>query len=195
MSGRFLIVGPQGSGKGTQGVRIAQSFAVPAISTGDVFRSNISGKTELGLKVKATIDAGDLVSDELTNELVRDRLEQRDAASGFLLDGFPRNLGQVADLHDFLSARGERLDAVVQLDVPLAESMNRLLARAEKEGRSDDTKDAIAKRLAIYEEQTAPILEVYREQGLVVPVDGVGGLDDVTDRIFAGLSALGLVSA
>jgi adenylate kinase len=195
LSGRFLIVGPQGSGKGTQGVRIAQSFAVPAISTGDVFRSNISGKTELGLKVKATIDAGDLVSDELTNELVRDRLEQRDAASGFLLDGFPRNLGQVADLHDFLSARGERLDAVVQLDVPLAESMNRLLARAEKEGRSDDTKDAIAKRLAIYEEQTAPILEVYREQGLVVPVDGVGGLDDVTDRIFAGLSALGLVSA
>jgi adenylate kinase len=195
LSGRFLIVGPQGSGKGTQGIRIAQSFAVPAISTGDVFRSNISGRTELGLKVKATIDAGDLVSDELTNELVRDRLEQADAASGFLLDGFPRNLGQVADLGEFLEGRGEQLDAVVQLDVPLDESMARLLARAEKEGRSDDTEDAIAKRLAIYEEQTAPILDVYRERGLVVPVDGVGGLDEVTDRIFAGLSALGLVSA
>jgi adenylate kinase len=191
-SARFLIVGPQGSGKGTQGVRIAEAFGVPSISTGDVFRENISGGTELGRRVQAIVEAGDLVPDELTCELVRDRLSQTDAAHGFLLDGFPRNRAQVDDLDAFLASRGESLDAVIELSVPRGESIARLRQRAIDQGRTDDTEEVIANRLAIYERETAPILDVYRDHGLVVQVDGVGTLDEVTERIFAALAARGL---
>ncbi|MGW9630801.1 adenylate kinase [Agromyces sp. NPDC055520] len=191
-SARFLIVGPQGSGKGTQGVLVAEAFGVPQVATGDIFRANVAGATELGKRVQAIIEAGDLVPDELTSELVRDRLEQPDAAGGFLLDGYPRNRGQVDDLDAFLTARGEALDAVIELEVPRDESIARLRQRAGDQGRTDDTEEVIANRLAIYERETAPILDVYRERGVVVRIDGVGSLDEVTARIFAALAERGL---
>jgi adenylate kinase len=191
---RLLIVGPQGSGKGTQGVLIAEAFGIPAISTGDVFRAAVSAGSELGRQVQAVIAAGDLVSDELTSAVVRDRLSQEDAAGGFLLDGYPRNLAQVGDLDGFLAARGEELDAVIQLEVPRDESIARLSLRAQQQGRTDDTEEVIANRLAIYERETAPILDVYRERGIVLRIDGVGTLDAVTQRIFDALASRGFVA-
>jgi len=189
---RLLIVGPQGSGKGTQGARIAEALGIPAVSTGDVFRANVKEGTELGLKVKAIIDAGNLVPDELTSEIVRDRLSQEDAAAGFLLDGYPRNLGQVADLDAFLAPRGEALTAVIELSVPRDESIQRLSVRAAEQGRADDNEESIAKRLSIYESETAPILDVYRERGIVDAIDGVGSMDEITERITAALAARGI---
>jgi len=191
-SARLLIVGPQGSGKGTQGVRIAETFGIPVVSTGDIFRTNIKGGTELGQKVTAILDRGDLVPDELTGEIVRDRLAQDDAANGFLLDGYPRNTAQVGHLEEFLAGRGESLDAVILLDVPRDESISRLSLRAIEQGRSDDTEDAIAHRLDIYERETAPIIDVYSEKGIVDRIDGVGSLDEITERIVAALDARGL---
>ncbi|MBW9095621.1 adenylate kinase [Microbacterium jejuense] len=189
---RLLIVGPQGSGKGTQGVRIAEAFGIPAVSTGDVFRGAVAAGTELGQQVQAIIEAGDLVPDELTSAVVRDRLSQQDAADGFLLDGYPRNIAQVAHLDEFLEGRDEQLDAVIELDVPREESIARISQRAAEQGRSDDTEEVIANRLAIYERETAPILEVYRTRGIVDRIDGVGSLDEITDRITAALEARGL---
>ncbi|WP_127474122.1 adenylate kinase [Microbacterium sulfonylureivorans] len=189
---RLLIVGPQGSGKGTQGVRIAQAFGIPAISTGDVFRAAVAAGTELGEQVKAIIEAGDLVSDELTSAVVRDRLSHADAQGGFLLDGYPRNLTQVMHLEEFLEGRDESLDAVIELSVPRDESIARLSLRAQEQGRTDDTEEVIANRLAIYERETAPILGVYGTRGIVDAVDGVGSLDEITDRIVASLEARGL---
>ncbi|MGX1934396.1 adenylate kinase [Microbacterium resistens] len=195
MTARLLIVGPQGSGKGTQGVRVAEAFGVPVVSTGDIFRANIKNGTELGKQVTSILDAGDLVPDELTGEIVRDRLSQPDAAGGFLLDGYPRNAAQVAHLDAFLAESGAALDAVILLDVPREESIERLRLRAEEQGRTDDTPEAIAHRLDIYEQETAPILEAYGERGIVDRIDGVGGLDEVTERIFAALQARGLERA
>jgi len=189
-SARLLIVGPQGSGKGTQGVRVGEALSIPVISTGDVFRANVSAGTPLGQQVKAIIEAGDLVPDSLTSEIVRDRLTQDDASNGFLLDGYPRNLGQVGDLDAFLESRGESLDAVIELSVPRDESIARLTQRAIDQGRTDDTEEVIANRLAIYERETAPILDVYRERGIVDAIDGVGSLDEIADRIAAALAAL-----
>lgn len=189
---RLLIVGPQGSGKGTQGIRIAKAFDIPAVSTGDVFRANIAEGTDLGRQVQAIIEAGNLVPDELTSAVVRDRLAQDDAAGGFLLDGYPRNVGQVADLDAFLDGRRESLDAVIELSVPRDESISRLSLRAQEQGRTDDTEEVIAHRLSIYERETAPILDVYRERGLVDSIDGVGTLDEITERIITALIARGL---
>ncbi|MCT9001969.1 adenylate kinase [Microbacterium memoriense] len=191
---RLLIIGPQGSGKGTQGVRIAEAFGIPAVSTGDVFRANVKDGTDLGLQVQAIIEAGDLVPDELTSAIVRDRLAQDDAAAGFLLDGYPRNLGQVGDLDGFLEGRGEPLTAVIELSVPRDESIQRLSLRAAEQGRADDNEESIAKRLAIYESETAPILDVYRSRGIAVEIDGVGSLDEVFERIIAALSARGITA-
>lgn len=190
---RLLIVGPQGSGKGTQGARIAEIFGIPTVSTGDVFRANIAQGTDLGRQVQAIIEAGNLVPDALTGEVVRDRLAQPDAAAGFLLDGYPRNLSQVADLDAFLDDRDEQLTAVIELSVPREESISRLELRAAEQGRTDDTAEVIANRLAIYERETAPILDVYRERGIVEEIDGVGTLDEITDRIVDSLEARGLV--
>ncbi|GAA3763177.1 adenylate kinase [Microbacterium kribbense] len=189
---RLLIVGPQGSGKGTQGARIAEALGIPTVSTGDVFRANIAAGTPLGEQVKAITAAGELVSDELTGQIVRDRLAQDDAAAGFLLDGYPRNVAQVRDLDGFLTELDAQLDAVIELEVPRAESMARLSLRAQQQGRTDDTDEAIAKRLSIYERETAPILDVYRERGIVDQIDGVGTLDEITDRIQAALAARGI---
>lgn len=190
---RLLIVGPQGSGKGTQGVRIAEAYGIPVVSTGDIFRANIKEGTDLGKQVTAILDAGDLVSDELTGALVRDRLSQADAANGFLLDGYPRNAAQVEHLDAFLGEQGTALDAVILLDVPREESIARLALRATEQGRADDTPEAIAHRLDIYEAQTAPILDAYGARGIVDTIDGVGSLDEITERIFAALGARGLV--
>lgn len=189
---RLLIVGPQGSGKGTQGARIAEAFGIPVVSTGDVFRANVAEGTELGVQVREIIDAGHLVPDELTSAVVRDRLSKEDAADGFLLDGYPRNLSQVVHLDEFLEGRDEHLDAVLALIVPRKVSMERLGKRAGEQSRADDTDEAIAKRLAIYESETAPILGVYGTRGIVDEIDGVGTLDEVTERIFAALEARGL---
>ncbi|GAA4485732.1 adenylate kinase [Microbacterium panaciterrae] len=192
-SARLLIVGPQGSGKGTQGVRIAEAYGIPVVSTGDIFRANIKAGTDLGKQVTAILDAGDLVSDELTGALVRDRLSQPDAADGFLLDGYPRNAAQVKNLDAFLAESDSSLDAVILLDVPRAEVLARLERRSAEQGRADDTPEAIAHRLDIYEGQTAPILEAYGAKGIVDRIDGVGDLDEITERVFLALAARGLV--
>ncbi|MHC2997838.1 adenylate kinase [Microbacterium sp. HJ5] len=189
---RLLIVGPQGSGKGTQGVRIAEAFGIPAVSTGDVFRAAVAEGSDLGQQVKTVIEAGDLVSDELTSAVVRDRLSQPDAQGGFLLDGYPRNVSQVMHLDEFLEGREEGLDAVIELSVPRDESISRLTLRAQEQGRTDDTEEVIANRLGIYERETAPILGVYGTRGIVVQIDGVGSLDEITARIVAALEARGI---
>ena len=189
---RLLIVGPQGSGKGTQGVRIAEAFGIPAISTGDVFRAAVAEGSELGQQVKAIIEAGDLVSDELTSAVVRERLSHADAHAGFQLDGYTRNMAQVMHLEEFLEGREEELDAVIELSVPRDESIARISRRAIEQGRTDDTEEVIANRLAIYERETAPILGVYGARGIVVQIDGVGSLDEITSRIIAALEARGI---
>ena len=194
-SARLLIVGPQGSGKGTQGVRVAEAFGIPVVSTGDIFRANIKGGTALGAQVSEITARGDLVPDELTSEIVRDRLSQEDAADGFLLDGYPRNAVQVGHLDEFLGGRDEALDAVILLDVPREESIERLRVRSSEQGRADDTAEGIAHRLDIYENETAPILDVYGERGIVDRIDGVGSLDEITERIFAALAVRGLAVA
>lgn len=189
---RLVIVGPQGSGKGTQGVRIAEALGIPAISTGDLFRAAVKDGTELGQQVKAVIEAGDLVTDALTFAVVRERLQE--AGDGFLLDGFPRNLGQVGLLDAYLAERDEPLTTVIELGVPRAVSIDRLAERARQEGRTDDTDEVIANRLAIYERETAPILDVYRDHGLVDTVDGVGSVDGVTSRIMGALARRGIAT-
>ncbi|MFS2279925.1 adenylate kinase [Microbacterium sp. OR21] len=191
-SARLLIVGPQGSGKGTQGIRVAEALGIPVVSTGDIFRANIKEGTELGQKVTAILDAGDLVPDELTSEIVRDRLSQDDAQGGFLLDGYPRNTTQVHHLDSFLGENDAALDAVILLDVPRDESIARLSLRAVEQGRSDDTDEAIAHRLDIYEHETAPIVSLYEGRGIVDRIDGVGSLDEITGRISAALAARGI---
>jgi adenylate kinase len=188
---RLLIVGPPGAGKGTQAVRIAESFGIPAISTGDIFRANVAGETDLGLKVKAIIDAGDYVPDSLTNELVSDRLAESDAEQGFLLDGYPRTVQQVEFLDEFLTGRGEALAAVVQLVADRDEIVERLRRRALDQGRSDDTEEAIRHRQDVYLRETAPLIEMYRDRGLLVEVDGLGTIDEVASRIDGALVGAG----
>ncbi|WP_257477115.1 adenylate kinase [Acidipropionibacterium jensenii] len=186
---RLLIIGAPGAGKGTQASSIAEHYGVPAISTGDIFRANIKGGTELGKKVKAIMDAGDLVPDEVTDEIVVDRLDQDDAINGFLLDGYPRNLHQVEALDSYLTANGQQLDAVISLEVDPELLIGRLLKRAEIEGRSDDNEETIGNRMAVYTSQTAPLIDHYAQAGLLVPVDGVGGIAEVRTRIIDALDA------
>ena len=188
---RLLIVGPPGAGKGTQAVRIAESFGIPAISTGDIFRANVAGETDLGLKIKAILDAGDYVPDSLTNELISDRLAEADAEQGFLLDGYPRTVQQVEFLDEFLAGRGEALAAVVQLVADRDEIVERLRRRALDQGRSDDTEEAIRHRQDVYLRETAPLIETYRDRGLLVEVDGLGTIDEVASRIDDALMGAG----
>lgn len=189
---RLLIVGPPGAGKGTQAGRIAETYGVPAISTGDIFRANVKNATPLGLKVKAILDAGDYVPDELTNELISDRLSQPDAAAGFLLDGYPRTADQVTFLDQLLQGRGEALTAVVQLVADRDEIVERLRKRSIEQGRSDDTEDAIRHRQDVYLRETGPLIESYEARGLVLPVDGLGTVEEVASRIDEALSARGI---
>ncbi|MFC8732955.1 adenylate kinase [Luteimicrobium sp. NPDC057192] len=187
MSTRLVIMGPQGAGKGTQAARLAERLGVPAISTGDIFRANIKGGTELGVLAQSYTAKGELVPDSVTNDMVRDRLAQDDAAGGFILDGYPRNAAQVAELDTILADSGIALDGVIELTADRDELLERLRKRAEIEGREDDTEDAIARRLDIYAEQTAPLTDAYAQRGLLVQVDGIGDIDEVTQRLVAAL--------
>ncbi len=176
-------MGPPGAGKGTQAVRLAEELGVPAVSTGDIFRRNATEGTDLGREAQRYMDAGDYVPDEVTNEMVRARLAEDDAGTGFLLDGYPRTVAQVTELDGMVSGVGHDLDAVVVLAVDTEELVARLVKRAETEGRSDDTEDVVRRRQQVYAEQTAPLIDVYRERGLLVEVDGMGDVDDVTKRL------------
>ena len=186
---RLLLIGAPGAGKGTQAEKLSAAYSIPAISTGDIFRHNVKNETELGKQAKAFMDRGEYVPDSLTNDLVRDRLSQSDAKSGFLLDGYPRTAEQVVELDSILDAQGNKLDVVVQLTADTDEVVRRLLNRAIEQGRADDTEDVIRRRLEVYEEQTAPLTSVYASRGLLVTVDGLGEVEEVTGRILEALNA------
>ena len=179
---RIVLLGAPGAGKGTQAVKLAERLGIPQISTGDLFRHNISTGTELGVEAKKYLDAGDLVPATLTNALVDDRLDDADAAGGFILDGYPRSVEQAEALAAMLAKRGLTLDAVLEFRVPEDE----LVARLKGRGRADDTEDVIRNRMKVYQEETAPLLEYYRAE--LKSVDAVGELDDVFAR---ALQALG----
>ncbi|MGB3258520.1 MAG: adenylate kinase [Ornithinimicrobium sp.] len=187
---RLLILGAPGAGKGTQAAHIAKRLDIPAISTGDIFRKNIAEETDLGLKVKSILSSGGFVPDDVTIDIVRDRLTEPDAQSGFLLDGFPRTPGQVEALDEMLSDQGASLDSVIELTVDTDEVVQRLLQRAEDQGRSDDTEEVIRERMSLYAEETAPLSSIYRSRGLLVHVDGMGEVDEVTDRVFRALDSI-----
>jgi adenylate kinase len=187
-----LLIGPPGSGKGTQAARLAETFGVPAVSTGDIFRANVKNGTALGLEAKSYMDAGEYVPDSLTNAIVHDRLQEVDASGGFLLDGYPRTAEQVAELDRLLASDGTSLDAVVQLVADPDEVVRRLLKRAVDQGRADDTEEVIRHRMALYDEQTAPLLDIYGARGLVTKVDALGAFDEVTARILAALAERGI---
>jgi adenylate kinase len=187
---RLIILGPPGAGKGTQAARLAERHGIPAISTGDIFRSNIKEGTELGRQVQALLASGAYVPDEITNAIVRDRLQQPDAARGFLLDGYPRTKAQVAELDSMLEAHGHRIDAVLELTADVDEVVQRLMKRAETEGRVDDTEDVIRHRQQVYVTETAPLADLYREHGVLRQVNGMGDVDEVAARLEAALAGL-----
>ena len=179
---RVVLLGPPGAGKGTQAQKLAEKLGVPQISTGELFRNNIENGTKLGLEAKRYLDAGDLVPSELTNQLVDDRLNDSDAAHGFILDGYPRSLEQAKALHEMLERRGTDIDAVIEFRV----SQDELLQRLKERGRADDTDDVILNRMKVYRDETAPLLEYYN--GKLKTVDAVGTVDEVFAR---ALHALG----
>jgi adenylate kinase len=173
---RMLIIGPPGSGKGTQAERISGRLGVVAISTGDIFRANVKGETPLGIEAKKYMDAGDFVPDSVTNKMVRDRLSESDVENGFLLDGYPRTTAQVEYLDQILADTEEKL-------------VSRLLGRAKETGRSDDNEGVIRHRLDLYHEQTEAVVAKYAERGILTRVDGIGGIDEVTDRVLLAIEA------
>jgi adenylate kinase len=187
---RLLIMGPPGAGKGTQARYVAEHFKIPAISTGDIFRANVSNGTPLGVEAKRYMDAGEYVPDEVTNLMVRDRIDEADAVAGFLLDGYPRTLAQVEELDGMVAFTGHSLDAVIVLTADREEIVERLLRRAQTEGRADDTEDVIRRRQEVYAEETEPLIAIYRERGLTHEVDGMGEVDEVTQRIFDSLNGV-----
>ena len=189
---RLLLIGPPGAGKGTQAARLSDALDVPAISTGDIFRHNVKNETPLGLQAKAFMDAGDNVPDSLTNDLITDRLEQSDCQDGFLLDGYPRTTDQVRHLDGFLADHGTSLDVVVQLIADADVVVERLRKRAVEQGRSDDDEAVVRHRLGVYEQQTAPLIDLYSERGLVAAIDGLGEISEVTGRIMAELQERGI---
>ncbi|MDX6317288.1 MAG: adenylate kinase, partial [Nocardioidaceae bacterium] len=185
---RVLFMGPPGAGKGTQAALVAEHLGVPQISTGDIFRANAAAGTELGVIAKRYMKAGEYVPDEVTNDMVRARLAEPDARRGFLLDGYPRTVDQVARLDEMLADLGTSLDGVIVLRVDREELIARLLERARTSGRADDTEEVIRYRQEVYAEQTAPLLSLYSDRGLVVEVDGHGTVDEVAERIWNALA-------
>ena len=185
---RIVLMGPPGAGKGTQAVVIAQKLGIPHISTGDIFRANVTAGTPLGIEAKRFMDAGEYVPDTVTNAMVRDRLAQVDAAQGFLLDGYPRTLDQINELDDILSGLGSTVEQVVEITADTDEVVARLLNRAIEQGRADDTEDVIRRRLEVYSEQTAPLTDLYGSRGILVKVDGLGTVAEVTNRIETALN-------
>lgn len=190
MSHRLVLLGMPGAGKGTQAARLSEELNIPAISTGDIFRANVQGGTELGKEAQKYMDAGDLVPDSVTNAMVRDRLGQEDTRNGFLLDGYPRNPAQVVELDSILSDLGGQITGVIEITADADAVTERLLKRAEIEGRADDTEDTIRHRLNVYEEQTAPVTARYAQRKLVVTVDGLGEISEVTQRILSALKTI-----
>jgi adenylate kinase len=184
---RVVFLGPPGAGKGTQASTIAVTLGVPHVSTGDIFRANVSQGTPLGQEAKRYMDAGNLVPDEVTNAMVADRLTHDDAGTGFLLDGYPRTADQADFLASALAEAGAALDAVIELDAPDDVVVPRLLARAQESGRVDDTREVIQHRMDVYREQTAPLVAYYEARSLLRRVDGVGPVAEVTQRILSAL--------
>lgn len=182
-------MGAPGAGKGTQAERVAEHLGIPTISTGSIFRSNISEGTPLGQEVKAILEAGDYVPDEVTEAIVVHRLAQDDCAEGWLLDGFPRTPHQVGALDDFLAEGGQHLDAVLSLVVDEQLLVERLVSRASNEGRSDDNELVVRNRFRVYAQETEPLLATYRSRGQLVEVDGVGEVDEVTQRVISALQS------
>ncbi|MCX5560035.1 adenylate kinase [Streptomyces sp. NBC_00038] len=213
---RIVLVGPPGAGKGTQAAFLAQNLSIPHISTGDLFRANISRQTELGKLAKSYMDKGELVPDEVTIAMAKDRMEQPDAENGFLLDGFPRNVSQAEALDEMLKNEGMKLDAVLDLEVPEDEVVKRIAGRricrndsahvfhvtykpAKQDGvcdvcggelyqRDDDSEETVRKRLEVYHTQTEPIIDYYRAQSLVVTISALGKVEDVTGRAMGALA-------
>ena len=195
MSARMVLLGPPGAGKGTQAARIAERLGIPAISTGDIFRANVAGATELGTQAKAYMDKGEYVPDSITNAMVADRIAQADCENGFLLDGYPRTTAQVGELDSMLKASGLALDVVVEITADAEAVVARLLKRAGEQGRADDTEPVIRRRLEVYAESTAPLADLYAERDLLVQVDGMGEIDVVTGRIMEALAARGIIGS
>lgn len=189
MSFRFMLVGPPGAGKGTQATIVSERLGIPAISTGSIFRAEIAKGSDIGEIAARYINQGNLVPSDVTDEIVRRRLAEPDAAQGFLLDGYPRNLDQVSALDRILSDMGTKLDAIVAIQVPDEVVVERLLLRAKKEGRADDTDEVIRHRIDVYHSTTQPIIDLYATRGLLVNIDGIGTVEEVRDRIIAAVRA------
>ncbi|HQR80631.1 MAG TPA: adenylate kinase [Actinomycetota bacterium] len=186
---RIVLMGPPGAGKGTQAVKVAERLGVPHISTGAIFRANMAAGTELGSAAERYMQAGEYVPDKLTNAMVTERLSQPDAAGGFILDGYPRTVAQVSELDRILSGLGTRLDRVVEITADVEELVGRLLNRALEQGRADDTEEVIRRRMAVYAQQTEPLVRIYEGRGMLVQVDGMGSMEEVTDRVLAALES------
>ncbi|TDO49310.1 adenylate kinase [Kribbella sp. VKM Ac-2527] len=187
---RMLLMGPPGAGKGTQAKVLAERLGIPAVSTGDIFRQNVKEETELGLEAKRYMDAGNYVPDEITNAMVRDRLSEADAGDGFLLDGYPRTLPQVDTLDEILAEHGHQLHAVVALIADTDVLVERMLKRARTDGRTDDSEEVIRHRQDVYAAETKPLLQVYAQRGILVEVDGVGEIDEVSERVLTLLKSV-----
>ena len=186
---RLVLLGPPGAGKGTQALVIADYYNIPQVSTGNIFRSALQNETQAGLAAKEFVDAGELVPDEIVIEVVRERLTQADTRDGFILDGFPRTTEQAEALKSLLNEFGQQLNAVVKLDVARDELLNRVLERAQIEGRTDDTEPVVLNRLAHYENETRQVVDYYRAAGLLREVDGQGPMEAVTNRIQQAIQA------
>jgi adenylate kinase len=187
---RIVFLGPPGSGKGTQAKLLAERLKVPAISTGDILRAAVRDKTPLGLQAQAIMEKGELVSDGLIVALIRDRIAQKDARGGFILDGFPRTLEQGRALETLLAEAGETLSAAVDFQVPEAALIERMAGRAKAEGRADDRPETVRERLRVYREKTEPLAAFYAERGILAGVDGVGSVEDVAARVDEALAAV-----
>jgi len=185
---RLVLMGPPGAGKGTQAKVLCEYLQVPHISTGDLFRANSRAGTDLGAAAAVFLEAGEYVPDEITNGMVRERLARADVDTGFLLDGYPRTLDQVAALDAMLAESQRAVDLVVELVADPDAVVARLLRRAEEQGRADDTEEVVRRRLAVYAEQTAPLVGVYGQRGILVQVDAIGSVDEVRDRLFAAVA-------
>jgi len=184
---RIIFMGPPGAGKGTQSKMVATHFGIPAISTGEIFRANVTGRTALGSKAERYMSEGEYVPDEITNAMVGDRIGSADCTAGFILDGYPRTLAQLDALDGILAALGVELDAVLALTADVDDLVARLLQRAVVEGRADDTAEVIRRRQEVYNEQTKPLVEVFRSRGLLRQVDAIGEVGRVSERIFEAL--------
>ncbi len=187
---RLILMGPPGAGKGTQATAIAERLGIPAISTGDIFRHHIKNQTEIGQQVQAITAAGGYVPDELTNEIVQGRLTEPDASEGFLLDGYPRTVGQVDFLDKLMAGQGHRIGGVLELVVDEDVLVTRLLNRAAEQGRVDDTEEVIRERMAIYRAETEPLTDLYAEHGVLIRVDGMGEVDEVAARLAAAVEGV-----